>query len=84
MSEADVVELVGYVECYWQPDISRGDALANAVSECLLHHSWICLLVKSIQGRVELSMVADHIGTISLGLHTSYCPPQSTPDHCCH
>lgn len=26
MSEVDVVQLVGYVKCYWQPDISCGDA----------------------------------------------------------
>ncbi len=39
MSEADVVELVGYVKCYGQPDISCNDATANLASDCLQHHS---------------------------------------------
>ena len=79
MSEADVVELGGYVRCYWQPDISHGDAMANAASGCLHHHSWICPRVKSISGRAESSMIADHTGTLlTHKLLSSISPHQTT------
>ena len=69
MSEADVVELVGYAKCYGQPDISCNDATANLASDCLQHHSSMDLPLS--KKHAVSPMVADQTGTISLYSYTT-------------